>query len=144
MVGILLAMFLSTPSNQGDIRSLLSAQGFEWTLKKADSQIEHIGDIKQGRRSYSIYLYSGINRESQHGINLFIVIQDGVTYLGVYDSVLSHDCHVRWQTVICKTDYPGNKIQFTNRGPPREIWIDGAINPFTFAPKFRAQHPLPR
>lgn len=121
-----------------DIRPLLRSQGFEWTLEKADSRIEYVGDIGQGRRTYNIYLYNGVNRENSHGINFLVVILNRTTYLGVYDSLSAQDCRVERQMVVCKTEFPGRKIRFTKNGPPFKAWIDGAVVPFELAPKFRA------
>jgi len=74
LLQILLTGVLAVTGPNADIRPLLRAQGFEWTLEKADSNIEHVGYIKQRRRTYSIYLYNGTNRENLHGINFFIII----------------------------------------------------------------------
>ena len=52
----LLIIAAAVGADKTDIRPLLHAQGFEWTLEKADSDIGYIGDIKQGSRTYSIYL----------------------------------------------------------------------------------------
>lgn len=126
----LLAAVLAQSGPIADIRPLLSAQGFQWTLVKQDSEIEYIGDISQGTRIYSVYLYNAVNRTNLHGINFFVVILNRTKYLGVYDSLSAHDCHIEEQTVACKTDYPGNRFEFTKQGPPQEIWIDGANSPF--------------
>lgn len=128
---LIVALSLVTAGRARDIRSLLEAQGFEWTLRKADAKIEHVGDIREGHETYSIYLYNGINRADGHGINLFVVLSSKAKYLGVYDSLSAHDCRVRSNTVACKTDYPGSLIKFTKDGPPSEIWIDGANNRFS-------------
>ena len=137
MIMLSVSIALALSSVERDIRPLLHSQGFEWTLEKADAEIEYIGDIQQGRRTYRIYLYNAVNRESLHGINRFIIFLNKTIYLGVYDSGSAHDCRVEKQAVVCEVDYPGRRIQFTRNGPPLRLWLDGDIMTFWLAPRFK-------
>jgi hypothetical protein len=135
MIQSLLAALALTGAAQ-DIRPLLRAQHFYWTLKRADTEIKYVGDIKQRRLTYSIYLYSGINRESLHGINRLIVISNHSTYLGTYDSSLTYRCKTKGQSIICDNDSGyGRIVKFTKSGPPLLTNIDGALVTFDFAPR---------
>lgn len=133
----MLAAALALAFTSNDIRPLLREQCFEWTLARSESDIEYVGDIKTGGRTYSFYLYNGVNPENRHGINRFIIVLGQSVYLGTYEAGSAHDCRINKQTVVCKADFPGRRIQFTKNGPPREIWFDGEINNFWPAPSVK-------
>ena len=128
---------LALSGAEHDIRPLLRSQGFEWTLEKADTNIDCIGDIRKARQIYSIYLYNGINRKSGHGLNFFVFIMNRTTFLGVHEAGSAHDCQIAKDAIVCKADYPGRRIQFTSNGPPLMLWFDGYYEPMNFAPRFR-------
>ncbi len=131
---------IETGQPKADIRNLLQVQDFEWPLSKRYSEIRYVGDIKQHRNTYSLYLYNGTNPVSLHGINWLIVIRDHTHYLGVYHSGSASDCAVKGQAVECKADYPGRRIRFTKNGPPQKIWFDGEIAEFWLSQRFGGKH----
>jgi hypothetical protein len=137
MIMLLVSIALALSGVERDIRPLLHAQGFEWTLAKADTDIDYIGDIRKGRQTYSIYLYNGVNRESGHGLNFFVFIMNRTAFLGVHEAGSAHDCQIDSDALVCKADYPGRRIQFTKNGPPLMLWFDGYYQSMYFAPKFR-------
>lgn len=134
---LLLIITLALSDRGADIWPLLRAQGFEWTLEKADARVQYIGDISKAGRTYSIYLYNAVNRDSGHGVNLFILMLNKSTFLGVHEAGSAHDCRIQRDAVVCKSDFPGMRIKFTDNGPPLMLWFDGYYEKFWFAPKFR-------
>ena len=133
MLSVALSLLWAASHPPADIRPILRTQGFPAPLDREHSTINLIGNIKQGSRIYSVYFYEGWFGQAHRGINRILVILDRRTFLGDYATTAARDCRIHGQAVVCKTDYPGNRIQFTKNGPPREIWLDGEILTFTTA-----------
>jgi hypothetical protein len=133
-VGLALLTLLAAGSAAtADIRPLLREQGFYNPLNGRE-QIAYVGHIRQDRNDYQVYVYKGVFRAAavDHGVNRIIVILNGSTYVGSYPIGLPTKCNVRGQRVICDTESPGRVIQFTERGPPYEIWFDSEVLHFDF------------
>lgn len=135
---MLLALVLAAGSAaSADIRPMLREQGFEGPLNGRE-EIAYAGHIVQGPNDYQIYVYRGAARAAavDHGVNGVIVILNHSIFLGQYAIPMPAECRVRGQRVICNTESPG-VIEFTRRGPPREIWFDGEILSFTFGDRIQ-------
>lgn len=132
-----IAAFVSTSHGQ-DIRFLLQSQDFKPPLDLEHSEISYVGDITQREHRYSIYLYYGTNPESLHGINRLIVILNGKTYLGDYDSSLTDRCWIKGQSIVCDNESGyGRVVSFTKNGPPLHTNIDGMFVDFEFGPRLK-------
>lgn len=127
----LLTMLAAASVADTDIRPLLREQGFYRPLDGRKT-INYAGHIRQGRNDYQIYTYHGVFRAAvvDHGVSSVIVMLNGSNFLGDYKIALPVRCKVHGQKVICNPGGPGHVIQFTKRGPPRQIWFDGEVDQF--------------
>ena len=126
----LLTMLAAVSMANVDIGPLLRAQGFGALINGREA-ISYVGQIRQGKNSYQIYSYRGRFKTAivDHGVNWLIVIQNGSILLGGYQIPMPADCKVHGQIVVCNTGAPG-VVEFTKRGPPREILFDGEVLQF--------------
>ena len=137
MLGV---MTLLTASSVGmaDIRPLLRQQGFDAPINGRET-IRYVGHIPQGRNDYQIYLYRGVFRphagDVDHGVNRLVVILNGRTLVGTYNSSMPTKCRVRGRRVICNTEGRPSVIEFTERGPPYEILFDGHVEKIVLGSK---------
>ena len=124
----LLAILAAGSVAASDIRPMLREQGFSSPLNGRE-RITYAGHIRQGRNDYRIYVYRGVFRATavDHGVNRIVVILNGATFLGQYAIGMPTECRVQGRKVICDTESPGRIIEFTEQGPPREIWFDGEV-----------------
>lgn len=134
----LLTMLAAGAVTSADIRPLLRQQGLR-DLVNGRETINYAGQIRQGRDNYQIYTYRGLFRAAvvDHGVNWLIVIRNGSVLLGGYQIPMPTECRVRGQRVMCNTRASG-LIEFTKRGPPREILFDGEVLQFQHAAKLNA------
>lgn len=134
------ALLVAASAATADIRPILLEQGFDSPLNGRET-ITYSGHIRQGRNDYHVYTYAGVHRAAavDHGVNRIIVILNGSTYLGSYHVGWPTKCEVRGELVICDAKSPGRVIQFTDRGPPRQIWFDGEILQMEFGRWFKSR-----
>lgn len=135
----LLTMLAAASMAHADIRPLLRHQGFDHPLNGRET-ITYAGHVRQGRNDYEIYAYHDVFRAAavDHGISSLIIVLNGTIYVGHYNMSDPEKCRVHGQKVYCNTDYPGHVIQFTKRGPPYEIWIDGDVDQMSFGNRMKA------
>ena len=125
MLGV---MTLLTASSVGmaDIRPLLRQQGFDAPINGRET-IRYVGHIPQGRNDYQIYLYRGVFRphagDVDHGVNRLVVILNGRTLVGTYNSSMPTKCRVRGRRVICNTEGRPSVIEFSGGASARAISI---------------------
>jgi hypothetical protein len=131
-MSVLWTILAASSLAQTDIRPLLLEQGFAGPINGRE-KIEYVGQISQGRNDYQIYVYRGVFRAAavDHGVNRVIVMLNGSIFLGQYNIPTPTDCKVQGRKVICDSESPG-VIEFTDRGPPAEIWFDGEVLRFAF------------
>lgn len=132
---LFVTMLMAASLAQQDIRPLLREQGFEGPINGRE-KIQYVGHVRQGRSDYRIYLYRGLIPENLRGVNRLIVILNGTTLVGAYDSSTASKCVVRGSSVICDTDAPG-VVPFTKRGPPYEIWFDGYVETLSYGNRLK-------
>ena len=118
----LLTMLAAASVANANIRPLLRQQGFEAPINGRET-IRYVGHVRQGRKDYQLYTYHGVFRAAavDHGVNALIVMLNGSTFVGDYRVAMPAKCKVRGPKLICNSGV----VEFTRRGPPREIWFDG-------------------
>jgi hypothetical protein len=133
-------MLVAASAANADIRPLLRHQGFDAPLNGRET-IKYVGHIRQSRNDYQVYLYHGVflphSGGVDHGLNRLIVVLNGSTFVGAYDTSMPAKCRVRGQKVICNTEHP-SVVEFTKRGPPDKILFDGYAQRITYGSKLKA------
>ena len=131
---VLLTTLAASFAANADIRPLLQHQGFYAPINGRET-IKYVGHIRQGRNDYQVYTYHGVFRAAvvDHGVSDLIIMVNGSTLVGSYKIAMPTDCKVRGQKVVCNAGV----VQFTKRGPPREIWFDGEVDKIELGTKLK-------
>jgi hypothetical protein len=125
----------TVPISRFELVEILRRDGFSLPLKVQD-EFKRLGEISVGKSCFVIFLYTSEYRSrpgvESHFTARLLVLRD-YKYLGMYQ--LDNEnmpTRIRGNRV----ELPGmtkdrNFVPFSEAGPPREVWLNGATREFT-------------
>ena len=123
------------PISRLELVDILRRDGFSIPLEVQD-EFKRLGEISVGKSCFVIFLFTSERRpapgtEAHFGARL-LVLRD-YKYLGMY---LLDNENMPTRVRGSRVEFPGmtrdrNVVIFAENGPPREVWLHGAMREFT-------------